>query len=80
MVPTLRCRKLAKNYIGVFVCFSTNAIHLELVRDLSTPMFLNALKRFFARRGLSSKNGTNFVGKSNKQLNQMYIQIYRYKL
>lgn len=37
---------------GLFVCFSTRAIHLELVSDLST--FPAALRRFFAQKDYSS--------------------------
>ena len=52
----------------LFVCFATKAIHLEAVSSLSTPAFLAAFSRFFARRGcpkdMYSDNGTNFVGAS----------------
>ncbi|XP_072763662.1 uncharacterized protein [Anoplolepis gracilipes] len=47
-----------------------SATHLEVVNDLSTTAFLNALKRFIARRGrcakLVSDNGLNFVGVNNE--------------
>lgn len=63
---TVRGRKIVKVYVCVFICFSTKAIHLELAGDLSTKTFLNALKRFFSRRGICkeiwSDNGTNFQG------------------
>ena len=55
-----------KTYICLFVCFSTKAVHLELCSDLSADTFINALRRFTARRGLPSHiycdNGRNFVG------------------
>ncbi|XP_066157628.1 uncharacterized protein, partial [Euwallacea fornicatus] len=66
---TLRRSKRVKTYICIFVCFATRAIHIELVRDLSTVSFLNALDRFCSRRGkptdIYSDNGSNFVGANN---------------
>ncbi|XP_063917191.1 uncharacterized protein LOC135132905 [Zophobas morio] len=49
---------------------STKAVHLELVSDLTSEGFLNALRRFMSRRGqvkeLHSDNATNFVGSKNQ--------------
>jgi len=63
-----------KGYVCLFVCFATKAIHMELVCDLSTEAFLNALKRFTNRRGVCSviysDNATNFVG-ANRRLLQL---------
>lgn len=63
-----RCCRITKGYVCVFVCFSTKAIHLEAVSDLSTPTFLSAFSRFVSRRGcplhLHSDNGTTFIGAS----------------
>lgn len=60
-----RNKKFIKAYICIFVCFSTKAVHIEVVSDLSTDGFFNAFKRFFSRRGLCSHVysdcGTNFV-------------------
>ncbi|GFV04609.1 integrase catalytic domain-containing protein [Trichonephila clavipes] len=46
------------------------AIHLEIVSDLTTEAFLEALKRFVARRGrpieIYSDNSRNFVGANNE--------------
>lgn len=62
----LRKVKVTKAYICVFVCMVTTAIHIELVSDLSTPLFIAALDRFISRRGrcsdIYSDCGTNFVG------------------
>ena len=55
-----------KTYICIFICFATKAIHLEVVPNLSTEGFLDALERFIARRGapaqIFSDCGTNFIG------------------
>lgn len=57
--------KAIKGYIAIFICFSTKAVHIELVSDLSAEAFIAAFKRFIARRGnvvkLYSDNGGNFV-------------------
>jgi len=61
-----------KAWISLFVCFSTRAIHLEVVENLSSSAFVAVLRRFMARRGrcvkIYSDNGTNFVG-AQKELN-----------
>lgn len=55
-----------KTWIAVFVCFSTRAIHLEAVEDLTSAAFIACLRRFMSRRGkckrIYSDNGTNFIG------------------
>jgi hypothetical protein len=61
----LRNAKKVKSYIALFVCFSTKAVHLELLGDLTTESLLAAFKRFTSRRGhvseIFSDNGTNFI-------------------
>lgn len=62
--------KTTKAYLCLFVCLVTKAVHLELATDLSTSAFLNALRRFIARRGkctnIYSDNGSNFKGANNE--------------
>ncbi|XP_046142527.1 uncharacterized protein LOC123987999 [Osmia bicornis bicornis] len=68
--------KCYKGYIALFVCFTTRAIHLEAVSDLTTRMFLAAYRRFAGRRGvcrnLYSDNATTFQA-ADKELRAMFI-------
>jgi hypothetical protein len=43
---------LNKVYVLLLTCATTRAVHLELTRRLDVPMFLLAIRRFVARRGL----------------------------
>lgn len=63
-----------KSYFCLFICFSTKAVHVEVVGDLNTQSFLACLARFIGRRGvpssISSDNATNFVG-ANAELQRI---------
>lgn len=59
-------RSVVKRYGVIFTCLAIRAIHIEVAPSLDTDSFINALRRFIARRGqvqeLRSDNGTNFIG------------------
>lgn len=66
----LRNRVIIKSYMCIFICFTTKAVHIEIVSDLTSDSFLNCFKRFISRRGLCKKiysdNGKNYVGAHNQ--------------
>ena len=68
-----RGRTKAKRYGVIFTCMTTRAIHIEIANSLDTESFINALRRFVARRGrpdeMRSDNGGNFV-KGERELRQ----------
>ncbi|XP_075265366.1 uncharacterized protein LOC142357699 [Convolutriloba macropyga] len=59
-------QKLKKSYAAIFIYFSTKAIHLEPVENLTKEDCLDTLKRFTGRRGtpqaIYSDNSTTFIG------------------
>ena len=59
-------RKTVKMWICRFTCFSTRAVHLEIVSPLDTLSCLDAIHRFVTRWGcpqiIISDNGIIFVG------------------
>lgn len=63
-------RKQVKRYGVIFTCLSSRAVHIETANSLETDTFLNALRRFIARRGpvreIRSDQGTNLVGAERK--------------
>ena len=71
-------RARAKRYGCVFTCFTTRAVHLEVLSSLETDTFINAFRRFAARRGwpksVRSDNGTNLVG-AYAELRRMFKEI-----
>jgi len=64
-----------KAFIAIFICFSSKAIHLEVVSDYTAAAFLAAHGWFTSRRGLCrdvhSDCGTNFTG-ADKQLRALF--------
>ena len=64
--PLARSKVLGKAYIMLVTCYKYRCIHLEVVHDLTTESFMNALRRFVGRRGVPRKiysdNATNLTG------------------
>ena len=71
-------RKLEKQYICIFTCLVSRAVHLEVCHSLDTDSCLLAIRRFVSRRGypeiIISDNGTNFTA-SKKVMNLDNISI-----
>ncbi|XP_006811382.1 uncharacterized protein LOC102802836 [Saccoglossus kowalevskii] len=66
-------RSIVKRYGVIFTCLAIRAVHIEKADSLDTSSYINALRRFIARRGpvreMLSDNGTNFVG-ANRELKE----------
>ncbi|XP_052251751.1 uncharacterized protein LOC127858589 [Dreissena polymorpha] len=56
----------SKRWAIIFVCLVTRASHIEVIEDMSSSAFINALRRFISVRRpvkeFRSDRGTNFVG------------------
>ena len=59
----------SKRWAVLFTCLCIRAIHIEVIGELSSSAFINALRRFVAIRGkvkqFRSDRGTNFVGSTD---------------
>ena len=73
-------RKQQKRYGVLFTCLASRAVHIEICESLDTSSFINALRRFQARRGqvtyIRSDNGTNFVG-AERELREELQKLQR---
>ncbi len=67
---TKKARKEQKRYGLIFTCLASRSVHIEMLEDLSTDAFINALRCFISLRGavrqLHCDQGTNFVGAKNE--------------
>ena len=70
-----RRHKSTTGYIALFVCFTSKAVHLEAVSNLTSVAFLAGYRRFIGRRGVCrtifSYHGTNFQGAAT-ELSRMF--------
>eukprot|EP00112_Aurelia_sp_Birch-Aquarium-sp1_P000703 Seg1067.16 transcript_id=Seg1067.16/GoldUCD/mRNA.D3Y31 product="putative protein K02A2.6" protein_id=Seg1067.16/GoldUCD/D3Y31 len=46
---------MKKSYVTLFTCAVTRAVHIELARDQSVPVFIQSLRKFAARRGMPER-------------------------
>lgn len=56
----------SKRWAVLFTCLTIRAVHIEVIDEMSSSAFINALRRFISVRGavkqFRSDRGTNFVG------------------
>lgn len=56
----------SKRWAIIFVCLSCRGIHIEIIEEMTTSSFVNALRRFISVRGkvkeFFSDRGSNFIG------------------
>ena len=75
-----RGRISPKRWMLIFRCAMYGAIHIEVLRDMSTDAFLLAFERFINTRTRPKKlicdNGTNFVG-AERVYQEMWAQVER---
>ena len=76
-------RQTVKRYGCIFTCLVCRAVHLEVLESLDVDSFLNAFRRFIARRGtpikVFSDNGTNFVA-GERELREAFIRYSKNEL
>ena len=68
-----------KRWAVLFTCLVSRAIHIEVVEELSSSSFINALRRFLSIRGpvqqFRSDRGTNFVGATEDlSINALFVE------
>ena len=58
-----------KRWAIMFSCLTSRAVHIEVIEDMTSSSFINALRRFTAIRGhvkeCRSERGTNFIGSTD---------------
>ena len=79
-------RRECKRYGLLFTCMSSRAVHIEMLDDMTTDAFINALRCFIelreAVRQLRSDQGSNFVGAQHelkealKEIKHERLQTY----
>ncbi|KAK3082869.1 hypothetical protein FSP39_007500 [Pinctada imbricata] len=68
-----------KRWAILFTCLVTRGVHIELIEELSSASFINALRRFVSIRGpvscFRSDRGTNFIGATGElQIDTTFVE------
>jgi len=74
-----RGKRREKQYLCLFTCLASRAVHLEMAYGLDIDSFLSAFYRMTNRRGMPeeiSDNGTNFVT-AEKELRKLTSEIVK---
>lgn len=68
-VVTRRTRGVSANskqWAVLFACLSCRGVHIEVIEEMTSSSFINALRRFISIRGkvkeFYSDRGTNYIG------------------
>ncbi|XP_062584078.1 uncharacterized protein LOC134245840 [Saccostrea cucullata] len=74
----------SKRWAVLFTCLYSRAVHIEVVEEMTSSSFINALRRFVAVRGAVSEfrsdRGTNFVGAATElQMNVVNVEDHSLK-
>ncbi|XP_068213675.1 uncharacterized protein [Palaemon carinicauda] len=60
----------SKRWAILFSCLVTRAVHIELIEEMSSSAFINAVRRFISLRGnvkiFRSDRGANYIGAVDK--------------
>ena len=75
---------MTKNYFSITTYATSRMIHLEILPDQSTAVYLRSQRRFIAQQGILklivSGNGKTFKGRALKQFNARRGIKWRYNL
>lgn len=74
----------SKRWAVLFTCLYSRAVHIEVIEEMTSSSFVNAMRRFVAMRGAVSEfrsdRGTNFVGAASElHMNIVNVEDSRMK-
>lgn len=74
----------SKRWAVLFTCLYSRAVHIEVIEEMTSSTFVNAMRRFVAMRGAVSEfrsdRETNFVGAASElHMNTVNVEDSRMK-